>query len=67
MKDKGADMEVWFYEQAAHGILQGPLGRKMLTYGTDNVTFSWTGSEATAYEKMMTDLLQLIQNKCTKP
>jgi hypothetical protein len=39
----------------------------MLTYGTDNVTFSWTGSENSAKEKMLADLLKLIQNPPTPP
>lgn len=67
LKAKGADIDVWFYEQAAHGILQGHLDRKMLTYGTDHVTFSWTGSEAAAKEKLVADLLKLIQEKRTPP
>jgi hypothetical protein len=39
----------------------------MLTYGTDNVTFSWTGSENSAKEKMLADLLKLIQNPPIPP
>ncbi len=67
LKAQAADIDVWFYDKAAHGIFQGPIDRKMLTYGTDNVTFSWTGSEHTAKEKMLADLLALIQNPPTPP
>jgi hypothetical protein len=62
LKAQGADIEVWFYDHAAHGIFQGPIDRKMLTYGTDNTTFSWTGSDPSAKEKMLADLVKLIQN-----
>jgi predicted esterase len=61
LKAQGADIDIWFYDNAAHGILQGPIDRKMLTYGTDNITFSWTGSEPSAKSKMLTDMVQLIQ------
>jgi hypothetical protein len=67
LKAQKADIDVWFYDNAAHGIFQGPIDRKMLTYGTDNVTFSWTGSENSAKEKMLADLLKLIQNPTTPP
>lgn len=67
LKAQKADIDVWFYDNAAHGIFQGPIDRKMLTYGTDNVTFSWTGSENSAKEKMLADLLKLIQNPPMPP
>lgn len=62
LKTQGADIDVWFYDDAAHGIFQGPIDRKMLTYGTDNTTFSWTGSNPSAKEKMLADLVKLIQS-----
>ena len=62
LKSQGADIDIWFYDHAAHGILQGPIDRKMLTYGTDNTTFSWTGSDSSAKEKMLADLVKLIQS-----
>lgn len=61
MKDKGASIELVRYQNAAHGILQGPIDRKMLTYGTDNVTFSWTGSDYSAKEKLIADLVKTIE------
>jgi poly(3-hydroxybutyrate) depolymerase len=67
LKAQGADMDVWFYENAAHGIFQGPIDRKMLTYGTDNLTFSWTGSDSSAKEKMLADLVKLIKTPPTQP
>ena len=67
LKAQGADIDIWFYDHAAHGIFQGPIDRKMLTYGTDNTTYSWTGSEPSAKEKMLTDLVQLIQQPRTRP
>jgi dienelactone hydrolase len=67
LKAQKADIDVWFYDNAAHGIFQGPIDRKMLTYGTDNVTFSWTGSDPSAKEKMLADLVKLIKNPPTQP
>jgi dienelactone hydrolase len=67
LKAKGADIDVWFYDNAAHGIFQGPIDRKMLTYGTDNLTFSWTGSDPSAKEKMLADLVNLIKNRPSPP
>jgi hypothetical protein len=49
------------YQIAAHGILQGPIDRKMLTYGTDNVTFSWTGSDYSAKDKLIADTVKTIE------
>ena len=59
-KAKGADIDIWFYDQAAHGIMQGPIDRKMLTYGTDITTFSWTGSEQSAKDKLIKDMATFI-------
>lgn len=67
LKAQKADIDVWFYDNAAHGIFQGPIDRKMLTYGTDNLTFSWTGSDPSAKEKMLADLVKLIKNPPTQP
>jgi dienelactone hydrolase len=67
LKAQKADIDVWFYDNAAHGVFQGPIDRKMLTYGTDNVTFSWTGSDPSAKEKMLADLVKLIKNPPTQP
>jgi hypothetical protein len=61
MKEKGATIELVRYENAAHGILQGPIDRKMLTYGTDNVTFSWTGSDYSAKEKLISDIVKAVE------
>lgn len=59
-KAKGADIDIWFYDAAAHGIMQGPIDRKMLTYGTDLTTFSWTGSEQSAKDKLIQDMATFI-------
>jgi poly(3-hydroxybutyrate) depolymerase len=61
MKEKGASIELVRYENAAHGILQGPIDRKMLTYGIDNLTYSWTGSDYSAKDKLISDLVKTIE------
>jgi len=59
-KSSAANIDIWFYDQAAHGIMQGPIDRKMLTYGTDTTTFSWTGSEQIAKDKLIKDMAGFI-------
>lgn len=59
-KAQGADLDIWFYDDAAHGIMLGPIDRKMLTYGTDTITFSWTGSGQSAKDKLIKDMADFI-------
>ena len=66
MKEKGASIELIRYENAAHGILQGPIDRKMLTYGIENLTFSWTGSDFSAKEKLIADMVKMIESTKSK-
>ncbi len=59
---QGADLEIWFYEQAAHAIMFGTIDRKMLTYGTNLTTFSWTGSDQSAKAKLIEDMANFIKS-----
>lgn len=62
-KASGADIEIWFYDQAAHGIMLGAIDRKMLTYGTNLTTFSWTGSDQSAKGQLIKDMAAFINSR----
>jgi len=55
-KELGADVDVWFYEQAAHGIFLGPVQKNMITYGLDMKRFAWVGASQTARSKLLEDI-----------
>ena len=57
-KKKGADVEVWFYDNAAHGIFLGPIQKNMITYGADLRRFAWVGADASARSKRLDDIMQ---------
>jgi dienelactone hydrolase len=60
-KASGADIEVWFYENAAHGILAGPIDRGIRMYGGTVKRWGWTGSSGNAAEKLVSDMEQFIR------
>jgi len=55
-KESGADVDVWFYEQAAHGIFLGPIQRNVITYGVDMKRFAWVGASPSAKTKLLEDI-----------
>lgn len=55
-KNKGADIEVWFYDQAAHGIFFGPMQKNTITYGVDIRRFAWIGADSGARNKLLDDI-----------
>jgi hypothetical protein len=54
-KARGADIEIWWYEGAAHGMFSGPLNRQQRTWGDNDARFAWTGAEPAAREKFISD------------
>ena len=63
LKAGGQPIEFWFYEDAAHGIMAGPIDRGMRTYGTGpdaNVRYGWIGANPDAANKFTKDLMQVI-------
>ena len=65
-KKNGADVEVWFYENAAHGIFVGPLQKNTITYGVDNKRFAWIGADSAARTKLLGDIERLHKDKGSK-
>lgn len=62
-KAKGANIDIWFYDQAAHGIFLGPVQQNMLTYGTDMKRYAWVGADRSAREKLLKDIQQYFKHQ----
>jgi hypothetical protein len=65
LKSQGFPVDVWFYENAAHGILIGSMKKETRTYGTGNTAnlrYGWTGSPLGVADKYASDILKLIQS-----
>jgi poly(3-hydroxybutyrate) depolymerase len=63
IKSKGADIEVWYYENAAHGIFFGSLQKNTIVYGTDMKRFAWVGADASAKAKLVEDVQKFAKSK----
>jgi hypothetical protein len=62
-KSKGADIDIWFYDNAAHGMFLGPLQKNMITYGVDLRRFAWVGGDPSAKNKLLDDVDRFRQSK----
>ncbi len=68
LQAQGQPVEFWFYENAAHGLLAGPIDRGMRTYGTGPTAsrrYGWIGAAPSAADKFTADLVRTI--KATYP
>lgn len=61
-KASGANIDVWFYENAAHGIFAGPIDRKILMYGGTLKRWGWTGANSSAADKLIADMDRFISS-----
>jgi dienelactone hydrolase len=57
-KQAGDDIDIWWYEDAAHGMFSGPLLRQTRTWGANNMRYAWIGASAAAREKFLIDFRQ---------
>lgn len=67
-RGRGQPIEFWFYEEAAHGLLAGPLVKGMRVYGTGpaaQARYGWTGASTEAAARFTEDMIQAI--KATYP
>lgn len=62
-KSQGADIEIWFYENAAHGIFLGPIQKNVITYGVDMRRFAWVGADNSAKTKLLDDVQKHLKSK----
>ncbi len=53
---KGADIDNWWYEDAAHGMFGGPIVKQQRTYGHSDTRFAWTGADHAARAQFLADL-----------
>ena len=63
IKSKGADIDVWYYDNAAHGIFLGSLQKNTIVYGTDMKRFAWVGADASAKAKLVEDIQKFVKSK----
>lgn len=59
-KKAGADIELWWYEDAAHGMFGGVINRQTRTWGANDTRFAWTGGASSAREKFLDDFKKYI-------
>ncbi len=62
-RTRGADIAVWFYDNAAHGIFFGPIRRNMITYGADMQRYAWVGADASARTRLLEDIEQHVKTR----
>lgn len=63
LKKDGQPIHLWFYENAAHGLLAGYINRDMRTYGTGPsaiLRFGWTGADPDTAHQFVKDMLTVI-------
>ena len=64
LKASGQPVEFWFYDDAAHGLLAGPINRGMRTYGSGPSAarrYGWIGASPTAANLFVNDLIKAIK------
>lgn len=64
LKGTGRDIEIWFYEDAAHGIMAGTIDRGVRIYGSGSSAqkrWGWTGSSSDARKKFLNDLTKFVK------
>lgn len=62
-KKKNANIENWWYENAAHSMFLGPLSKDMRTWGKSDTRYAWTGGDQSARDKFMGDIKTFVQSK----
>lgn len=64
LKAQGQPVDFWFYDDAAHGLLAGPIQRGMRVYGsgpTAQRRYGWTGASGAAADRFVADLMATIR------
>ena len=60
-KAKGADIELWWLEEAAHGIFIGPLTKNTVTYSNGQTRFGWVGGAYQSRARFLADIETLAK------
>ncbi len=64
LKSEGQPLEFWFYDDAAHGLLAGPIDRGIRIYGSGPTAlkrYGWIGASADAANRFVADLIGAIK------
>ena len=64
LASNGYPINFWFYDNAAHGLLAGPLKREMRVYGTGSTAmtrYGWTGGNSDEANRFTKDLVEEIK------
>lgn len=62
---EGQDVAFWFYDDAAHGLLGGPIDRGVRVYGSGpnaQRRYGWIGASARAADRFVDDLMRSIRS-----
>lgn len=62
-RKESADIEIWWLEDAAHGVFVGPLNKKTMTVGADDVRFAWTGGSNAAKDTFIEKVQFFLNSK----
>jgi dienelactone hydrolase len=68
LRSAGHPVEFWFYDNAAHGLLAGPIDRGIRVYGsgpTAQRRYGWIGASPDAANRFVDDLMKTV--KATYP
>lgn len=57
---RGADIEVWFYERAAHGLFLGPLHQTTNTWAGGHVGFVSIGADDDVRARLLGDIMKIV-------
>ena len=66
LASKGFPVSFWYYDDAAHGLLAGPLNRGMRVYGTGPTAmtrYGWTGASPDAANQFIKDIMTEIRGQ----
>jgi dienelactone hydrolase len=56
----GADVQVWFYERAAHGIFLGPLQERTNVWAGGFVGYASIGADADIRTQLLDDVMKIV-------
>lgn len=61
LKQKGASVDIWFFNDAAHGIMIGTyVNKKSNVYGNNIIAYTWTGADHSVKTKLVNSIVSEI-------
>jgi poly(3-hydroxybutyrate) depolymerase len=62
-KKSDADIDIWWYEDAAHGMFSGVMNRQTRTWGANDTRYAWTGASFAARGQFLNDFKLFVSAK----